>query len=107
MMFFTIDLRYYSCVMSCCIPYELEVQVRTGGSPSRRIFLPLHASPRPRYPQSPEHYPVRSLLFGTLNGRGIAVIGDERFHLIADGHLVHFRLVVHTHPPGFSGVISD
>src|SRR5512145_1283577 len=42
-----------------------------------------------------------------LNGGGIAVVRDESFHLIADGHPVHFRLVVHTDPPGFSGIVSD
>ena len=42
-----------------------------------------------------------------LNGGGVTVVGDESFHLIADGDLVHFCLVVHTDPPGFSGVVFD
>ena len=43
----------------------------------------------------------------SLNGGGVTVVGDESFHLIADGDLVHFCLVVHTDPPGFSGVVFD
>ena len=42
-----------------------------------------------------------------LNGGGVPVVGDESFHLIADGDLVHFCLVVHTDAPGFSGVVFD
>lgn len=42
-----------------------------------------------------------------MNGGGVAVVGDESFDLIADGHLVHFCLVVQTNPPGFSGVVFD
>jgi len=42
-----------------------------------------------------------------LNGGGVTVLGDESFHLIVDGDLVHFCPVVHTDPPGFSGVVFD
>jgi len=42
-----------------------------------------------------------------LNGGGVTVVGDESFHLITDGDLIHFCLVVHTDPHGFSGVIFD
>lgn len=42
-----------------------------------------------------------------LNSGGVPVVGDESFHLIADGDLVHFCLVVHTDPSGFSGVVFD
>jgi hypothetical protein len=51
--------------------------------------------------------PSSWLWFDALNGGGVTVVGYESFHLIADGDLVHFCLVVHTDPPGFSGVVFN